>query len=687
MAAAYVSEIAPVAGDRRFVWTRYEKGGQRVYIGDLEHRTVLAEYPTDDGRLVRQLGATPDGKFAFFVRDGGQEAGLEGTRLAPRLFTVLSVSDPAVRREIPTGVAGVAVSPDSRWLAYAAGQAIWRIDLRDPKLQPVRVVETRGMLRDLVFAPDGETLAFVSDRSMYGHGKYSFVLAYGLTDHRLTYMSPGLGFDQNPVWSPDGKHLAFLRAPMNPRGFRFDDYRTGPPFSLIICDSASGVGRTVFTADLGQGSMFSPVNGVHDYDKLSPPGNLFWTSGDELVFPWEKTGWRLLYAVPSAGGNPRPLLKGDFEVMGVKQSPDRARLLLTTNQGDLIRPRAQVLDVAAGMLTPIATGGQSRALDWCGAGDCVAVRRWSDDAPYPFTSIISASTGKTLGLIETPPDRAGGAIPAMTVSVLRFKAHDGLPLEAVIYRPRLASSNPRRPVLINAHGGSRNQSFPGLSFGANEALPLAAVARGYIYVSLNYRSGEGYGLNFREPGPYGASSNGEGDIADFVDLARVLRERPDVDPARLGVVGGSYGGYIVGNLLARHSDLFAAGASLWGVGDWVRELEQDTGQVLNLNIPTRARVEALASASSATSHLDTWKSPLLLIQGDADTDGHMEANIELVTGLTQRGTPVESFILPDENHGLSLWRSRVTAFETLLSFFDRRMAATASGSSVSSSTD
>jgi dipeptidyl aminopeptidase/acylaminoacyl peptidase len=516
-------------------------------------------------------------------------------------------------------------------------------------------------------------VAFVSNRAIYGRGGYSFVAVYELAANRLTYMSPGLGYDQNPTWSPDGRRLAFLRVPMAPKSFRFSDFRSGPPFSIVVAHAETGAGRTLFSAPRGAGSVFSPMTSYPDYDRLYRPPNLFWTAANRLVFPWERTGWRHLYAIDAdALGEPRALTRGEFEVSGAVLSGDRRRLAVTANPGEALRPRVFIVDAESGAMTAMPDRSAQNVTAWCSSNTCLASEQWDPLVPSTYyVSQLGRSSGATSPL---EPDsvndrRAPGAVEATT---FQFTTRDGLALDAVVYRPAGVAAR-RLPVVIYAHGGSRWQATPGRTFDVFEALPHALAAHGFVYVAINYRSGVGYGAAFREPEHYGARSEGGGDIDDFVDLARFLRRQSYVDPDRIGVFGVSYGGYIVGNLLARHSDTFKAGASISGVGDWVREMENDTGRVLNLNISMRAEIEDRAYRSSAISAVDTWRSPLLLVHGDADTDGHMEADIELWTALIDRGVEVETLMLPNETHTISRWDNRVAVQQAVLSFFARRL--------------
>src|SRR5206468_8104540 len=155
-----------------------------------------------------------------------------------------------------------------------------------------------------------------------------------------------------------------------------------------------------------------------------------------------------------------------------------------------------------------------------------------------------------------------------------FSAADGLPIHGQLFLPKGVRGGARRPAVIFFHGGSRRQMLLGwhyMGYYSNAyAMNQYLASRGYIVLSVNYRSGIGYGMEFREALNYGAT--GASEFNDVEGAGLYLRSRPDVDPKRIGRWGGSYGGYLTALGLARASDLFAAGVDLHGVHDWNHEI-------------------------------------------------------------------------------------------------------------------
>jgi dipeptidyl aminopeptidase/acylaminoacyl peptidase len=172
---------------------------------------------------------------------------------------------------------------------------------------------------------------------------------------------------------------------------------------------------------------------------------------------------------------------------------------------------------------------------------------------------------------------APGSVPAgfpekslVVPETVIFSATDGLPIHAQLFRPADLAPGQRRPAVAFFHGGSRRQMLPGfhyMSYYRNAyAFNQYLASRGFVVLSVNFRSGIGYGLEFREALGFGAM--GASEYRDVAGAGLYLRGRTDVDPSRIGLWGGSYGGYLTALALARASDLFAAGVDLHGVHDW-----------------------------------------------------------------------------------------------------------------------
>jgi dipeptidyl aminopeptidase/acylaminoacyl peptidase len=241
-----------------------------------------------------------------------------------------------------------------------------------------------------------------------------------------------------------------------------------------------------------------------------------------------------------------------------------------------------------------------------------------------------------------------------------------------LFLPPGATPGTKHPAVIFFHGGSRRQMLLGFHHrgyyhGAYAMNQLMANA-GYVVLSVNYRSGTGYGMEFREADNYGAT--GASEFNDVMGAGLYLQSRDDVDPDRIGLWGGSYGGYLTAMGLARASDLFAAGVDIHGVHDWNVVMNGFQPEYEPEDYPEFSRI---AFESSPMAFIDGWESPVLLIHGDDDRNVPFRESVDLAESLAKQGVEYEQLIFPDEVHGFLLHENWVSAFEATLDFFDRKL--------------
>jgi dipeptidyl aminopeptidase/acylaminoacyl peptidase len=200
------------------------------------------------------------------------------------------------------------------------------------------------------------------------------------------------------------------------------------------------------------------------------------------------------------------------------------------------------------------------------------------------------------------------------------------------------------------------------------AMNQHLASKGYVVLSVNYRSGIGYGLDFREALNYGASGGAE--YQDVMAAGLYLAGRPDVDAKKIALWGGSYGGYLTAMGLSRASELFAAGVDIHGVHDWNVGIKNFVPSYNPLENPERTR-RAFNASPMAT--VDGWRSPVLVIHGDDDRNVQFVETVTLVEALRDRGVEVEQLIFPDEIHGFLRWDRWVEAFKASAEFLDRKL--------------
>ena len=664
LSAPFPEELVAAPAGGAIAWVYNAQGARNLWIAtppEYQGRAVTA-YTEDDGQELGELAWTPDARALVYVRGGASNSRGEYPNplslpagVEQGLWIVAAAGGPP--RRLGEGHSP-AVSPKGDRVAYLKQGQVWWVPLAD-SAKPEQLVHARGTAQALRWSPDGAKLAFAS-----GRGDHGFIGVYDVAAKTLRFLDPSVDRDVEPVWSPDGAQIAFIRIPAAEPTLPFTPRRVAPPWSIRVADVATGRGREVWRADAGRGSAFR---------EIVAENQLLWGAGSRLVFPWEKDGWTHLYAVPLSGGAAALLTPGAFEVEHVTRTPDGREVVFSSNQDDLDRRHVWRVSVAGGKPQAVTSG---TGIEWAPAvaSDGKAVALLRADARKPPRPAILTGSGPAREL-------AAGAIPAdfpeaalVEPQQVLLSASDGVIVHGQLFLPRNLRPGERRPAVIFFHGGSRREMLLGwhyLYYYRNAyALNQYLASRGFIVLSVNYRSGIGYGLEFREALHYGAQ--GASEFADVLGAGLYLRGRGDVDPKRIGLWGGSYGGFLTALGLARASDLFAAGVDLHGVHQWNVEIRN---WVPDYDPEQRADFAKLALESSPIAYVKDWRSPVLLIQGDDDRNVQFSQTVDLAAALRPLGVEVEQLVFPDEVHDFLTHAHWLAAYHAAAEFLERKLAA------------
>ena len=664
LSAPFPTELTAAPAKGRVAWVFNARGARNLWVaepaadGSYKSRQ-LTPYTDDDGQDLGQLAWSADAQTIVYTRGGDLEF-LNNSYPNPQSspqgveqdIWAISLSGGAPKK-LAEGHSA-AISPKGGAVAYIFKGQVWSANL-DGSDKPEQLIHANGNASSPRWSPDGAKLAFVSRR-----GDHSFVGVYDVAAKSLVYLDPGVDTDASPAWSPDSHRVAFVRVAVAKDTLPFSPRREGEPWSIRIADATTGKGQEIWRAEPGSGSVFHA---------LVAENQLIWAAGDRLVFPWERGGWIHLYSVLASGGPAKLLTPGNFEVEYVAASENGQAIVYSSNQDDIDRRHVWKVSPASDRPEAVTSGtGSETAPVLANDNKTVVVLR--SDAHTTMRPALVAGKGE---LRDLAPESLPSDFPAdalVTPQQVIFSSADGMQIHAQLFLPRNVNDGQRHPALVFFHGGSRRQMLLGWhymlyysnAYGMNQYL----ASRGYIVLAVNYRSGIGYGLNFREALNYGAA--GASEFNDVEGAGVYLRSRPDVDPARIGLWGGSYGGYLTALGLARASDLFAAGVDMHGVHDW------------NTEIPTfaagyrpdqRGDFARKAWESSPLSSIDTWRSPVLLIQGDDDRNVPFAETVDLAEALRKHGVPFELLVFPDEIHDFLLHRTWLAAYHASSDFFDK----------------
>lgn len=654
---SFPTELTPAPVGSKVAWVQNDKGVRNIFIAqapDFQGKKIT-NYTQDDGQELGALTWSPDGRTLVYVRGGAPNrvgeypnptSDVNGAEQA--LWKISADGSTAIRIGLGTAPS---MSPKGDSLVYLYRGQVQIASVETGKSK--QLFQSRGGNNALRWSPDGSKLAFVSNR-----GDHSFVGIYEFKTRKIKFLSPSTDFDLQPVWSPDGSKIAFMREPAA-EPVIFVPVREAEPWGIMVADVSTGQANQVWKADKGMGSAFR---------EIVAENQLFWMNSNHLVFPWEKTGWTHLYSLDLASKAVSQLTKGNFEVEYVAVSPDNKSLIINSNQDDI--DRRHIWEVAATGKAPVLlTAGKN--IEWDGAylSDGKTLVFLQSGAKSPAHAVV-ISNGKMQNLLPQTLDIKPDDL--VEPEAVMISAADGMQIPCQLFLPKDLKKGEKRPATIFFHGGSRRQMLLGYNYGLYYhhayALNQYLASQGYVVLSVNYRSGIGYGMEFREAIHYGA--DGASEYNDVLGAGLYLQNRADVDGSKIGLWGGSYGGYLTAFGLARASHLFAAGVDIHGVHDKNLSLKNFIPSYNPLEHPAEANI---AKLSSPMHYVDTWKSPVLVIHGDDDRNVNFYQTVMLIRELRKRNVETEQLVFPDEVHSFLTHQHWVDAYKATVDFFGRKL--------------
>jgi dipeptidyl aminopeptidase/acylaminoacyl peptidase len=648
------SGFASSKDGKNIAWVINDHGKRNIVVKtgtDLPR--FVTDFQQDDGQEISQLTFSPNGLKLLFVRGGGANnkgqspnpASLaDGTEQAIYFKDIGNKSQAA---KITLGNSPVFYSDGLKFL-FAKGGQIMESTL-EINAVPKLLFVARGTNYAPKFSPNGNEILFTSDR-----GDHSFIGIYSTIKRSIRWIAPDVTNDQLPVWSPDSKSVAFIRMP-GVKMRSLSDLTSGIRFLVIVADAETSLTKVIWKSPSDDGGF------AQDY----PSNPLTWTSTNRILFYSEHTGWNHIFSINPDGTDVKDITPGDGEVESFVIDPSGQNIYFDGNREDIDRRHLWKSNISTGNPVAVTTGEGIEMYPALAGSEL-----------YCFKSTVN--TSKMLVRVDESrkataqifPQKLASFAPTMFVKPepVIFKAADGTTIHGQLFMNRNVTG--KRAGIVFMHGGPIRQMLLGFHYSDYYincyAFNQYLANQGYAVIAVNYRDGIGYGKDFRRAknqGPRGAS-----EYQDVVAAAKYLQTLPEVEASKIGLWGGSYGGYLTAMGLARNPEIFKAGVDLHGVHDWSFD-GQDATNYWGLD----KKELDIAFKSSPVSDLSKWTAPVLFVHGDDDRNVNFQQSVDLVEKLREKNVPVELIILPDEVHGFLRYESWSRVFTAAKDFFDRKL--------------
>ncbi len=399
-------------------------------------------------------------------------------------------------------------------------------------------------------------------------------------------------------------------------------------------------------------------NSAQDFSKDNT--KLYYTTDDGSEF-----SYLMSYDLNSKGKS--KVLERDWDIMGAG----------FTNQGNYMgvyvnedgKNAIEVLN--SGTMTPIDLpdfeGKSITSLSFSDDESLMRMYVGGSNSPSDLYS-YNLETKKQHKLTDVLNDEIN-AEDLVTAKVIRFKSFDGVEIPAIYYLPHQASEDTKVPAMVWVHGGPGGQSRQGFS-----SLIQYMTNHGYAVLAVNNRGSSGYGKTFYQMDDL---NHGEKDLQDCVEGKNWLITQPEIDGSKIGIIGGSYGGYMTMAALTYTPEEFDVGVNLFGVTNWIRTLKSippywesfRESLYLELGDPYSADSTRLKRISPLF-HTDKVTKPLIVLQGSQDPRVLQVESDEIVAGVRKNGVPVEYVLFEDEGHGFVKKENQIEAYSKVLEFLD-----------------
>jgi dipeptidyl aminopeptidase/acylaminoacyl peptidase len=589
--------------------------------------------------MTRQIGRStwsPDGKSIAFISNISGRNNLWLVPAEGGWPMQLTVSDQ--RQSSP------AWSPDGEWIAYQSdydGDELWDIFLVSPKTgKVVNLTQTREIAElNPTWSPDGRYLAYeVKPKTSAAYE----IDIYDTIMREVQHVTTGTPQDQrnvNPIWSKDGKYIVYTQ------------------------EQAKGTDSNIFIAEVAteKSALLTPHEGEQLYfaDDISPNGTrVLFTSN-------AANGYDNVGLLDIATKKIDWLTRDKWEIRGHEFSPDGKHITFTANVDgnediylhDLATGRSTALPIPKGVNSP--TGGHSA---FSRDGSRLLYYHNGPTAPGDLW-VYHLATAKSEQITHSLV--AGVRAEDMVEPYLvHYPSRDGKwTISAFLYVPFNMARNGQNAAIVYIHGGPTSQTLN--SF--NRFIQYA-VNQGYMVLAPNYRGSTGYGKEFQQANLF---DMGGGDLQDVLAGVDWIKQTGHLDPKKIAVMGGSYGGYLSMMAVTKAPEVWAAGVPIVPFVNWFTEIENEDPVLQQSDLATMgdpAKNKALYEERSPINYIDQIKAPLLLLAGGHDPRCPKSETQQVVDAIKKRGGTVDYKIYDNEGHGFARVENQIDAYKRVADF-------------------
>lgn len=480
--------------------------------------------------------------------------------------------------------------------------------------------------------------------------------------HVLTNERDASVFD---LYTYDANTYDRVMSYQNPGGLTIADI-SGDGRYIILKKTHSNANSDLYAYDKtasGEPSLITPHEGNISYGSYG-----FTPDNKKLVYSTNEHGeWNEAWVYGLAKGDRKPFIKADWDLAYVTFSKTGAYQVSAVNA-----------DAQMAVTITDLTGGAALQFDNMPDGNISDVRFNADDTMMTF--MLNSDTAPDDLYVADIKNKSVKALtrslsekldPAAMVKsvVVRYESYDKTLIPSILYKPKNASATKKVPAIVVVHGGPGGQTRRGYS-----AMVQHLVNHGYAVLGANNRGSSGYGKTYFHMDD---KRHGDVDLKDIVWGRKYLESLPWVDNSKIGIMGGSYGGYMVAAALAFEPEVFDVGVNIFGVTNWLRTLKSippwwgPMRQSLYDELGDPALEEDRLRRISPLFHAKNIVKPLMVVQGANDPRVLQVESDELVDAVKANGVPVEYIIFPDEGHGFKNRKNRITASDGFVAFLDK----------------